>query len=279
MGLTFNSLLDDYGIDPRDVRLLRHQTIKYAGRTPYTLWRDDHDGFLLYQSIQSVQNGPKLTGRYWASFVVTPAASTLFVGLYEIEKIGPCDPTIIDPLRGAPVTQGGARELDLYRQAVVGVSMEDAGRVYIDWGPGTRAWVQRAQEKPKPILEVTRIFQEEAFPGYTAFIANLSAIEALPSNWLAALRAARGIYLLTCPRTKEQYVGSAYGEDGFLGRWTGYARDGHGGNIGLKSRELSDYQVSILEVCGSGLTVDEIIRVETLWKAKLQSREMGLNKN
>src|SRR3546814_5137676 len=46
------------------------------------------------------------------------------------------------------------------------------------------------------------------FPGYTAFIANLSAIEALPSNWLAALRAARGIYLLTCPRTKEQYVGS-----------------------------------------------------------------------
>src|SRR3546814_6026723 len=43
---------------------------------------------------------------------------------------------------------------------------------------------------------------------YTAFIANLSAIEALPSNWLAALRAARGIYLLTCPRTKEQYVGS-----------------------------------------------------------------------
>ena len=103
MGLTFNSLLDDYGIDPREVRLLRHQTIKYAGRTPYTLWRDDHDGFLLYQSIQSVQNGPKLTGRYWASFVVTPAASTLFVGLYEIEKIGPCDPTIIDPLRGVPV--------------------------------------------------------------------------------------------------------------------------------------------------------------------------------
>src|SRR3546814_5445226 len=120
-----------------------------SGRTPYTLWRDDHDGFLLYQSIQSVQNGPKLTGRYWASFVVTPAASTLFVGLYEIEKIGPCDPTIIDPLRGVPVTQGGARELDLYRQAVVGVSMEDAGRVYIDWGPGTRAWVQRAQEKPR----------------------------------------------------------------------------------------------------------------------------------
>src|SRR3546814_4315038 len=51
-------------------------------------------------------------------------------------------------------------------------------------------------------------------------------------------------------RVSGEHVSSAYGEDGFLGRWTGYARDGHGGNIGLTSRELSDYQVSILEVCG-----------------------------
>lgn len=279
MGMTFNSILDDYGLDPRDVRLLRHQTIKYAGRTPYTLWRDNHDGFLLYQSIQSVKNRSRLSSRYWASFVVTPVQSTLFVGLYEVEKIGPCDPTMIDPLRGVPVAQGGARELDLYRQTLFGVSMEDAGRVYIDWGPGTRSWVQIAANQAKPILEVTRVFQEEAFPGYTAFMANLSTVEALPSGWLAALRAARGIYLLTCPRTQEQYVGSAYGEDGFLGRWLEYARDGHGGNIGLKSRDPEDYQVSVLEVCGSGLTIDEIIRTEQLWKAKLQSREMGLNRN
>src|SRR3546814_18950577 len=112
-------------------------------------WSSDVCSSDLYQSIQSVQNGPKLTGRYWASFVVTPAASTLFAGLYEIEKIGPCDPTIIDPLRGVPVTQGGARELDLYRQAVVGVSMEDAGRVSTDWGPGQRGGGPRAQEKTK----------------------------------------------------------------------------------------------------------------------------------
>src|SRR3546814_3721600 len=62
---------------------------------------------------------------YTTLFRSTPAASTLFVGLYEIEKIGPCDPTIFDPLRGVPVTQGGARELDLYRQAVVGVRSEE----------------------------------------------------------------------------------------------------------------------------------------------------------
>lgn len=74
-------------------------------------------------------------------------------------------------------------------------------------------------------------------------------------------------------------MGSATGEDGFLGRWLWYARDGHGGNVGLKSRELSDYQVSILEVSGSNATEKEIFATEGLWKRKLQSREMGLNKN
>lgn len=279
MGLTFNSILDGYGVDAREVRLLRHQTVKYSGRTPYSLWRDNHPGFLTYQSIQSVQNRSRLASRYWASFVVTPRQSTLFVGLYEVERIGACDPNIIDPLRLVPVTQGGARELDLYRQSVVGASLDDAGRVSIDWGTGTRSWVQIAANQPKPILEITRAFQEEAFPGYTSFVGNLSAVEALPTGWLSALRAARGIYILTCPRTREQYVGSATGEDGFLGRWLGYARDWHGGNISLRSRDPSDYQVSILEVSGSSATEKEILATEQQWKVKLQSREMGLNRN
>ena len=55
-----------------------------------------------------------------------------------------------------------------------------------------------------------------------------------------------------------------------------YAATGHGGNIRLKNREKSDYQVSILEVAGSGSTPDDILRMESRWKQKLQSREMGL---
>jgi len=47
----------------------------------------------------------------------------------------------------------------------------------------------------------------------------------------------------------------------------------------LKSRDPSDYQVSILEVAGTVATPDDIIQMETLWKSKLQSRELGLNKN
>ncbi len=47
----------------------------------------------------------------------------------------------------------------------------------------------------------------------------------------------------------------------------------------LRDQTPSDYQVSILEVAGSAATIEEIVNMEDLWKRKLQSREMGLNKN
>ena len=123
-----------------------------------------------------------------------------------------------------------------------------------------------------------REFKEEEFPGASKFIKRLSEIGSLPSGWVSVLREQKGIYLLTCPNTKEQYVGKASGTEGFWGRWQDYLRDGHAGNIRLRNR-VSDYQVSILETVGNAVTDDELNALETRWKEKLQSREMGLNAN
>jgi hypothetical protein len=111
------------------------------------------------------------------------------------------------------------------------------------------------------------------------FIKSLSELNTLPLSWAAALRASRGIYLLVCPKTTEQYVGKADGEGGFWNRWQDYVQTEHGDNIALKSRDRSDYQVSILEVAGTSSTPHDILRMEGLWKLKLRSREMGLNRN
>jgi hypothetical protein len=54
---------------------------------------------------------------------------------------------------------------------------------------------------------------------------------------------------------------------------------GHGGNVGLRGRDPSDYLVSILEVAGSNVSAEEIIGLEGVWKMKLHSRDMGLNRN
>jgi hypothetical protein len=99
----------------------------------------------------------------------------------------------------------------------------------------------------------------------------------LAYTWKEVLRVNKGVYLLACPRTREHYMRSAYGEEGFIGRWSDYVATNHGGNVGLKTRDPSDYFVSILEVAGSSASADEIISLEETWKKKLHSRLIGLN--
>lgn len=277
MRFSFNHLLSAVGIDPADVRLLRHKDQRaLKGRSPYEMWRDDRDQFELYQSTQSLRNRSYLTGKYWAAFIGTPADETLFIGLYRTENLGLSQEDFIEPhtLKLSP-----AGSCDKYRLELVEAFREYDGRLFIDWGPGLRSWIQRADKQDKPILELSRVFREPDFPGYLQFLRPLSTLDRMPISWITALKVCRGIYLLTCPRTKEQYVGSATGEAGFWGRWQQYLTTGHGGNVELKIRDPSDYQVSILEMAGSSATTDEILQMESLWKQKLQSREMGLNRN
>jgi hypothetical protein len=280
MKLYFNTLLEQAGIDPADVRLLRHHKVYQGGRTPYSLWRDDRPEFERYQSSQPVGRKAYFNSPYWASFVVPPDGSTLFAGLYKISGYEPVAPDWVDPLARQTSAQIG-KDLNIYRFERLSEFEPLATRLKVEWGGGARQWVQRAAGKSgnKVIVELVREFREPDFPGYTRFIRSLGDLHGIPRSWAVTLSAARGVYLLTCPRTHEQYVGSAYGADGFWGRWQSYVATGHGGNVALRSRDPSDYQVSILEMAGSAATPEEIIKLEDLWKQKLQSREMGLNRN
>ncbi len=275
MSLSFNQALEAYGIAPRDVRLLRHQTRGDRGRTPYTLWRDDRALFDAYQATQQAKNRARLDAPLWASFVVTPDGRTLFAGLYAVDGRDPIPADWPYPLNAREV----GNDDELYRLSHIDLFSDFDGRIYVDWGVGTRTWVQRADQQDKPIEELARRFAEPPFPGYSAFREPLSRIASLPSSWIEALSAVRGIYVLTCPRTLELYIGSASGIGGFVGRWNDYVKDGHGGNVMLKARDPSDYQVSILEVAGSLASDADILALETRWKLKLQTREMGLTAN
>lgn len=280
MPLTFNLVLKEAGLNPRDVRLLRHQNVADTGLTPYAIWRDDRSEFERYQSAQKATRRANFASRYWASFVVPPDRSTLFVGLYEIFEHRPAPDDWIDPLQRITRLEIDL-DLDLYDYRRLPEFEHLAGCLRVDWGPGTRSWAQRADRDTgdKRIVELTQAFREPEFPGFSRFIGNLGGLASLPASWVAVLSASQGVYLLTCPRTREQYVGSASGAGGFWGRWQSYIATGHGGNVGLRVRDPSDYQVSILEVLGSAATPEEIIAAEQLWKVKLQSREMGLNRN
>lgn len=278
MSIMLNAILQDVGLNPKDVRLIRHKDNRASkGRSPYELWRDQRDQFEDYQSTQSIANRPKFDAPYWAVFIADSFDETMFGGLYSAEYKGLLQEDRPTPHIPEEVDEAGSCDTyDLNLDERLG---DLVGRMFIDWGKGYLAWVQYADRNDKVVTEVRPYGTEPKFPGYLKFIEPLSRIPKLPKTWQAALESARGVYLLTCPKTREQYVGSAAGAEGFWGRWESYTTTGHGGNLQLKSRDPSDYQVSILEAAGTSAANDDILAMEKLWKEKLQSQEMGLNAN
>lgn len=88
-------------------------------------------------------------------------------------------------------------------------------------------------------------------------------------------------------KTGDRYVGSTYGYDGLLGRWSVYAvTGGHGNNKGMiehfnaQKHSCHDLQFSVLQVLSKAMSKEQIIDAETLWKKKLLTYEpFGMNKS
>ncbi len=279
--LTFNLLLRQAGIDPKQVYLLRHQDKRISrklvwSRSTFEVWRDHREKFETYQKLQAKDRFSKRT--FLASFVVTPPPQneTLFVGIYEIRGVGKPPTTLIeDPVSGATVNKHFYYDL-----RHTGLLEGFQGKLTIDWGKGFLSWCQKADSSDKRITEIRREIKEEPFPGFRGFLKNLDEIPSLWPTWIHELRNAKGIYLLTCKHCGKQYVGKADGDDGFYGRFCEYA-DGHGGNSDMKVHRTIDYlgySIAILEA-NSTPDLGELDRLETLWKLKLGTREWGLNKN
>lgn len=272
--LTFNDLLALGGIDPARVRLVRHQDNRLRLGRLYEAWRNDRDAFEDYQAVQSKDRFP--VGDLLASFVVTEARKTVFVGLYQVASVGTLPAGSIDVL--VQQDTSGHYKYDL--QLVDG--LEDyRDRAVIDWGAGVRSWVQRAATQAKPVIEIAKQY-EPRFPGFREFVRPIDDVPTLPNGWQQVLRSVKGVYLLVDLDSGHQYVGSAKGADSLLGRWISYVDGGDGGDVGLKAagrKGRRHYQVSVLEVVDENTPDDTIERIESYWKNKLLSRQFGLNRN
>ncbi|QPF86957.1 GIY-YIG nuclease family protein [Bradyrhizobium genosp. L] len=277
--LKFNLILSECKLDPKSVQLVRHQDRGPSGGTPYSLLREDRSQFEFYQMIQ----GREIFRReFIASFVVTPSRETLFVDLFRVGELRSSSEAIICPIK---LKSYDAGKLFVYDLTLDDRMSDFSKRLVLNWGEGYRSWVQRAEKQNKDVIEIRKQFEEPKFPDYFSFQKRIEDIPTLYPTWQSVLRVTKGVYLLVCKKTGAQYVGSATGDDGFFGRWTAYAADGHGGNKLLKERNQRDYTVSILETVGSKAQRSEVLALENLWKEKLGSRaerlgdEFGLNAN
>jgi hypothetical protein len=105
-------------------------------------------------------------------------------------------------------------------------------------------------------------------------------LQILPISWRQAFAQWRGIYLIYDEQLGQGYVGSAYGADNLLSRWTKYAQTGHGGNKHLRARDPEHFVFSILQRVSPDMEPGEVIALESSRKDRLHTRfPRGLNDN
>ena len=97
-------------------------------------------------------------------------------------------------------------------------------------------------------------------------------------EWMSYLKNRSGVYLILDVNSGEQYVGSAYGVEGFWGRWGTYAVKGDG-NVLLKNKNYDNFQFTILWETLNTTLQNDILTVECEIKKNLGTRVFGLNNN
>jgi hypothetical protein len=264
----------------RPAKLVRHQDARY----------DVHDlmrrgWFKYYQATQSRPVFDRC--ERIVSFVGSGGTKARFIGVYRVN--GRSDRRQIPSPAGFPPDYA---KTDRYLCDLEGeAGYEDLeNRVVIEWGKGTRSWVQRLSNKE--IVELLPKGQlRPPFRDYLEFTLTHAELKELYEHeeanreWRARLAAVAGIYLILATKTGAQYIGSAHGSEGIWGRWAAYARDGHGGNKLLKRLLRKDsaypaaFSYSILQILPKSFARSEVLEWEHQYKEKLGSRAAGLNVN
>ena len=276
-------LLNAFGFDQHlKTKLVRHRSAKYS--IP-DLYRDGW--FEFYQSVQSktvFQRTEQLV-----SFIGEAGTHARFVGLYKVADVEPLQEKHFP--KGCPYGQWlGPNVKYFYRLDEQPQFRDLKDRVVIDWGLSTRSWHQRLTNKR--VLEVSAPGRKlHPFTDYLDFDLSHEELKMLVASpqahrdWSSALRAVAGVYLILARNSGDLYIGSATGGEGIWGRWSSYARTGHGGNkrliqlIDEDTRYPSGFRYSILQVLPKSTTRREVIRWESRFKEKLGSRAIGLNIN
>lgn len=277
--LTLHSMLLQFGFDEnRSTKLVRHRDRRFDIEKIYRA-----DQFDFYQSIQSQ---PVFQGcDQIVSFLGRPGTHAAFVGVYDVNHIeGPGNHALPD---GFPFPHMNTANCYRYDLQMNGRFTDLRDRLVIDWGRGTRTWVQHYRHGVKPVVEVLPQGYVRQFPGFMDVVLSYDELVKIINNpvphrdWHRMLGSVAGVYLILDTKTGDQYVGSAYGARGLLGRWQTYANTVHGGNNQLQAlvERPRDLQFAILQTLPLTLTAREVIEYEVLHKQKLGTRAHGLNGN
>ncbi|MFC8502483.1 GIY-YIG nuclease family protein [Pedococcus sp. NPDC057267] len=272
-------------IETKDVRVIRHI---YRPQEPGGLAGPEDvtaERVLEYTRFQdiSTRRFPAEAEPYWVVFIADGQRRSRLFGSFEN--------------RGELVNErtNAVRFFDL-RPSTFLESLAD--RLVIEW-TSPRNWHRRGTSAADlPVLEIADR-DKVPFPGFDRVALPYQQLQEMVSDaryadWRTALSQVQGIYLITDASNGKQYVGKADGSERIYGRWSSYARDGHGGNVGLRelafagtvaanatvrTNHARHFVFSILRVFGPSTSSSEVDAAESHYKRVLMTREFGLNRN
>lgn len=241
-----------------------------------------------YQSIQTKEVFSNCENII--TFIADSGSRAIFLGVYKVGGVifGDYEQLATQKLQHYDPGIGKSRfKYHLERNELFS---DISQRLVIDWGKAAISWHQWA-DNDKNVIEILPKGYLREFPGFLDFILDFNDLKTMIDNpdsnkiWHQMLESVYAIYLITDRTTGQQYVGSAYGEKGLLGRWKNYASNGHGGNkllvelLNVNSEYAQNFSFTVLRTLPKTLTDQEVIEKEKLYKDKLGSRVFGLNSN
>jgi HNH endonuclease len=152
---TFNTLLRNVGIDPEDVRLLRHKPKAQNGITLFQMREENPAKFDQYQQPQ--ERGKKLfvTSKFWASFVVSQHGRTVFAGLYRVNGYVSLAPDWIDPYTQKRPGSDNGKKYDWYQIEPCRELSSHIDVLEIDWPrENVRSWARYAVGADWPVTHI-----------------------------------------------------------------------------------------------------------------------------
>lgn len=272
--LNLGHVLNAAGIDAADALLIRH-TFKPDGLGSRA--ESTPNRVLAYTREQHLRPGkiPAVPPRWWLIFFAESGRRCRLFTVYDNQGEAEDERTEM-------------RRYFRLQDADVMETMN--GRLLIEWSNDPVNWAKRGPVGAHfPVIEIADP-QVIEFPGYDNVLLSYGQLQEVVadsrySRWQAALGAVQGIYLIADTTTGKLYIGKADGSERILGRWTTYARDGHGGNVAMRelighdATQPSHYLFSLLRVFGPQVPQSEVDAAEGHFKDALLTRRHGLNRN
>lgn len=281
MELMFGDLIDKANVDKKRVHMIRHVlSNENCAICKRNNWMD------IYTRLQK-KNFAEI-GDYLFVFESGIGTTALFCKCYII--------TGITNIQDFEFPKGYPDKLDIENYLIYDIEEYSEfslynRRIIIDWICGARNW--HVRKSNLPVIEILKEYQRniENFTSYEDLILSFEELNeivfmsSLYSDWVNALSTINAIYVITDTENGKLYIGSSYGSNGLLGRWTDYAKTKHGGNERLiklleeHPQRYRKFQYSILQLLPKSITMEMAVEAECKWKDKLCTRKYGYNHN